>query len=64
MIRGKVEAVEMPSAEQYVHVEVRGGGVTARVPRSQPVKVEDTVTFVARTCDVHLFDPETGQALR
>jgi multiple sugar transport system ATP-binding protein len=64
MIRGKVEAVEMPGAEQYVHVEVRGGGVTARVPRSQPVKVEDTVTFVARARDMHLFDPETGQALR
>jgi len=63
-IRGRVEVVEMLGAEQYVHVAVSGGAVTARVPRSQPVKVEETVTFVAQARDVHLFDPETGQALR
>ena len=63
-IRGKVEVVEMLGAEQYVHVAVGGGAVTARVPRGQPVKVEETVTFVAQARNVHLFDPETGRALR
>jgi multiple sugar transport system ATP-binding protein len=63
-IRGRVEVVEMLGAEQYVHVEVSGGAVTARVPRSQPVTIDETVTFVAQARDVHLFDHDTGRALR
>jgi multiple sugar transport system ATP-binding protein len=63
-IRGTVEVIEMLGAEQYVHVAVSGGAFTARVPRSQPVRVEETVTFVAQARDLHLFDHETGRALR
>src|SRR5579864_7657237 len=63
-IRGRVEVVEMLGAEQYVHVAVNGGAVTARVPRSQPVRIDETVTFVAQARDLHLFDHDTGRALR
>ena len=64
VIRGTVEVVEMLGAEQYVHVAVGGGAVTARVPRSQPVRVEEGVTFIAQARDLQLFDHDTGRALR
>jgi len=63
-IRGRVEAVEMLGSEQYVHVVVDGGAVTARVPRSQRVRAEDNVTLKADAQDVHLFERATGLALR
>ena len=63
-VRGTVQAVEMLGAEQYVHVATDAGALTARVPRSRSVKVDETVTFVASARDVHLFDRETGRALR
>jgi multiple sugar transport system ATP-binding protein len=64
IVRGTVQVVEMLGAEQYVHIISDDGSVTARLPRDQPVKVEETVTFGARANDVHLFDCETGMALR
>ena len=63
-VRGTVQVVEMLGAEHYVHVATDAGTLTARVPRNQPVKVDDTVTFAASARDVHLFDSETGRALR
>jgi multiple sugar transport system ATP-binding protein len=63
-VRGTVQVVEMLGAEHYVHVKTDAGTLTARVPRHQPVKVDDTVTFAASARDVHLFDRETGRALR
>jgi multiple sugar transport system ATP-binding protein len=63
-IRGRAEVVEMLGSEQYVHVAVDGGALTARVPRSKPVRVEDAVTFAADASDLHLFDHGTGRALR
>ena len=63
-VRGTVQAVEMLGAEQYVHVATDAGALTARVPRSRSVKVDEAVTFVASARDVHLFDRETGRALR
>jgi len=63
-IRGRAEVVEMLGSEQYVHVVVDGGALTARVPRSKPVRVEDAVTFAADASDLHLFDHGTGRALR
>ena len=63
-VRGEVEIVEMLGAEQYVHVTTESGSLTARVPRNQPVKVTDIVTLTAAATDLHLFDQETGQALR
>jgi len=63
-VRGSVQVVEMLGAEHYVHVATDGGALTARVPRHQPVKVDEAVTFAAAARDVHLFDRETGRALR
>ena len=63
-VRGTVEMVEMLGAEQYVHVKTEGGSLTARVPRNQPVKVDETVILAAIAPDLHLFDHETGLALR
>ena len=63
-VRGTVQVVEMLGAEHYVHVATDAGALTARVPRHQRVKVDDAVTFVASARDVHLFDRDTGRALR
>jgi multiple sugar transport system ATP-binding protein len=64
VLRGTVEAVEMLGAEQYVHVEVEGGALTARVPREQAVKAEQAVTFTADGKHLYLFDHQTGATLR
>jgi multiple sugar transport system ATP-binding protein len=63
-VSGIVEVVEMLGAEHYVHVTTDGGALTARLPRRQSVKVEQTVTFAAAARDLHLFDRRTGRALR
>ena len=64
VVRGTVQVVEMLGAEQYVHVATHGGALTARVPRYRTVRVDDTVTFSAAARDVHMFECETGRALR
>jgi multiple sugar transport system ATP-binding protein len=63
-LRGTVEAVELLGAEQYVHVATDRGHLTARVPRSHRITVDETVTLTAATRDLHLFDDRTGLALR
>jgi multiple sugar transport system ATP-binding protein len=63
-LRGMVEVVEMLGAEQYVHVAVDGGSLTAKVSRDHCIKVDDNVTLAAAARDLHLFDQETGFALR
>ena len=62
-LHGVVEMVEMLGAEQYVHVVLPAGRVTARVPRDQVVKVDETVTLTAAARHLHLFDAATGAAL-
>jgi len=62
--RGTVEAVEMLGAEQYVHINAEGGTLIARVPRSRSVKVDETVTAATEVSGIHLFDSDTGLALR
>jgi multiple sugar transport system ATP-binding protein len=64
VVRGTVDAVEMLGAEQYVHVATEGGSLTARLPRSQPVKVDEALALAADPHYLHLFDLETGAALR
>jgi multiple sugar transport system ATP-binding protein len=64
VVRGTVQVVEMLGAEQYVHVISDSGSLTARVPRDQPVKAEEMITFRTPAHDVHLFDCDTGMALR
>jgi len=63
-LRGTVEAVELLGAEQYVHVTTDGGHLTVRVARSHRIAVDEAVTLTAATRDLHLFDQQTGAALR
>jgi len=63
-LRGIVQVVEMLGAEQYVHVAGGEGSLTARVPRDQPVKVDQAVTLATASRNLHLFDHRTGVALR
>ena len=63
-IHGAVEVVEMLGAEQLVHVAVDGGSLTAKLGRDHHIKVDANVRFAASSRDLHLFDQETGVALR
>ena len=63
-VRGTVDAVEMLGAEQYVHMSTDGGSLTARLPRSQQVKVDEALALGPNPHHLHLFDLETGAALR
>jgi len=62
-VQGTVAAVEMLGSEQYVHVAVPTGSLTARVPRDQPVRIDDAVTLVAQSIHLHLFDAVAGSAI-
>jgi multiple sugar transport system ATP-binding protein len=62
-VEGRVEVVEMLGAEQYVHVVLSGGTLTARVSRDRPVRVDEPVTLTAAARHLHLFDPDSGAAL-
>ena len=62
-VRGVVEVVEMLGSEQYVHVTLPAGSLTARVPRDQPVRIEEVVTLTAASRHLHLFDATTGATL-
>ncbi|HSV17507.1 MAG TPA: sn-glycerol-3-phosphate ABC transporter ATP-binding protein UgpC [Casimicrobiaceae bacterium] len=63
VVQGSVEVVEMLGSEQYVHVRVPAGSVTARVPRDEPVRIDDRVTLTASARHLHVFDAETGASL-
>jgi len=64
LLPGTVEAVEMLGSEQYVHVSVEGGELTARVPREHHVKAGEAVAFRADAKHLYLFDSESGATLR
>ena len=63
-LRGTVDVVEMLGAEQHVHVAVEGYSLTARIPREHPGKAGETVTLATEPRHLHLFDHESGDALR
>ncbi|HEY1325580.1 MAG TPA: sn-glycerol-3-phosphate ABC transporter ATP-binding protein UgpC [Casimicrobiaceae bacterium] len=63
-VRGQVQVVEMLGSEQYVHVALDAGTLTARVSRDRPVKAQETVTLRAAARHLHLFDDGSGAALR
>ncbi|MBO0738428.1 MAG: sn-glycerol-3-phosphate ABC transporter ATP-binding protein UgpC [Alphaproteobacteria bacterium] len=64
VIRGTAEIVEVLGAEQYVHVAVNGESVTAKVSRDRPVRAGEALSLIADTRNLHVFDCETGKALR
>jgi multiple sugar transport system ATP-binding protein len=63
-LSGIVEVVEQLGSELYVHVAVDGSVVTARSPREDLVHADDKVTLTTDGRYVHLFHPESGEALR
>jgi multiple sugar transport system ATP-binding protein len=62
-VQGIVDVVEMLGSEQYVHFNVDGGTLTARVSRDHPVKVQQSVLFSGAAEHLHLFDEATGRTL-
>jgi multiple sugar transport system ATP-binding protein len=74
-VTGVVSVVEPLGAEQHVLVEVGGsdgdggrdGGralVTARLPRTDRVEIEERIAFAVPAGRFHIFDAQTGVALR
>lgn len=61
-VSGLVEVVEQLGAEYYVHVEVDGSIITARAPRDQQVRADESVKLTTDGGYVHIFDVETGIA--
>jgi multiple sugar transport system ATP-binding protein len=72
-ITGVVRVVEPLGPEQHVLVAVdaadqaatAGGGlITARLPRADRVTAEEPIAFTVRPGQFHMFDADTGKALR
>src|SRR5918996_2126054 len=63
-LTGVVTVVEMLGPEQHVHVDVEGYELTARISREHTVRVQDPMTVGTEPRHLHLFDYETGEALR
>lgn len=61
---GVVQVVEPLGWEQHVLLDVDGKPVTARLPRSEQVAMDDRLTFAVDPDAVTYFDAETQQALR
>jgi ABC-type sugar transport system ATPase subunit len=64
VVRGTVEAVEMLGAEQYVHVAVESGTLTARVTRDHAVDDGRPRHIQRPARHLHLFDPATRALLQ
>ncbi|MDG4890097.1 MULTISPECIES: ABC transporter ATP-binding protein [unclassified Mesorhizobium] len=62
-ISGRVVSIETTGAESFVMVKIDEDLVNAKFPSFAPVKVDDTVDLAFDVHDLHLFDPETGDAL-
>jgi multiple sugar transport system ATP-binding protein len=63
---GEVELIEALGAELHVHVRLTGTGepFIARFPPRSTVRVADTLKVAVEVASLHLFDPESGVALR
>ena len=63
--RGIVSLVEPLGSEQIVYVSVHGGqDLVAAVGADTSPKVDETVSITIAPAAMHLFDPESGGALR
>jgi ABC-type sugar transport system ATPase subunit len=58
---GRVALVERVGSESYVHVDVGGTRVVARVAASAPFVLGDDVNVSVEARDVHFFDATTGE---
>jgi len=65
VLRGVVEVVEPLGADQHVLVRVGEAPMMAKLPRTDRMAIDDKVTLmVTDGIAVHVFDSETGQAIR
>jgi multiple sugar transport system ATP-binding protein len=64
VLPARVFVVEPVGAETYVDLLVNGHRVVARVDADTAVSVDDKVGLVVDLRRIHLFDGETGQAIR
>jgi multiple sugar transport system ATP-binding protein len=63
VLQGKVELVEQMGSEGYLHVNVAGHAITARLPHGVAPAIGDTLPLALDTERIHLFDRESGQAV-
>lgn len=63
VLRGVVEVVEPLGADQHVLVRIGDAAITAKLPRSDRVQIDDKVTLtVSDEAGIHVFDAESGVA--
>jgi multiple sugar transport system ATP-binding protein len=65
-LQGTVDVVEPLGAQSYLHLESEGREVVAELATGAAAELApgDTVELNVGADDIHLFDPETGRALR
>ena len=61
---GSVEVIEPLGSEQHVIVKVGDAMVTAKMAREHKVSVGEKIAFTLDPARLHVFDPDSGQALR
>jgi ABC-type sugar transport system ATPase subunit len=59
----EVRLVEPAGSEAFVHVDLFGTTVVARVPRAERPRVGETVRVVVDPRDFHVFDAESGERI-
>lgn len=62
-IAGRIHAAELLGAETYLHFDLLGRAMTARVDSHLNIRVGNEVTFHLPAHCVHLFDAETEKAI-
>jgi ABC-type sugar transport system ATPase subunit len=62
--RARVRVVEMAGSESFVHLDVEGTDLVARVPSERRPAPGDTVAARVQPGMAHVFDAESGGALR
>lgn len=63
-IKTKVDVTELMGAELYVHSEIAGTPITARVSGQSEVKAFDEIRLQFHYDRMHLFDKDTEMAIR
>jgi multiple sugar transport system ATP-binding protein len=63
-IEGSVEVIEPLGSEQHVIVKVGDALVTAKMAREHKIGVGEKIAFTLDPARLHVFDPDSGRALR
>lgn len=62
-IEGKVELVEMSGAEKFLHLQISGAELVAKVPSDNEIKSRETIGLYLDEEKLHFFDKETKNNL-